>query len=258
MSVILGTIVLITLLWALAMYLLWPKLVFSPVYHEQRDAFHVHPERFRPLEIIRDENLRLEGIAYAPEKPQCTVVYFGGREQDSVALIGKLSVRFPAWRICSFNYRGYGRSEGEPAEKALLEDAVAEVNALKERYGDVIVMGFSLGASVAAFAAARTSVNSLVMVAPFYDLHSLAKRRFVVFPKAALRYRFETGKYLHGVKVPVYIFASETDEIVPVEQARRLGDHAHCLGGYKEFSGYNHAELLWSDPLCEELKKVCP
>lgn len=254
MSVIMAVAVSLLLL-GIGMYLLWKRLVFSPVYHDQRDAFHAHAERFHPLELIRDQNIRLEGIAYAPEAPECTLVYFGGREQDSVALVGKLSESYPEFRIIAFNYRGYGRSEGEPDEKALLEDAVAEVKYLKERYGDVVLAGFSLGASVAAFAASRTEVSALVLIAPFYDLHSLAQNRFVIFPKMAMRYRFETGRYLHGVNAPVHIFVSEDDDIVPIQQARRLRASAPNLGGYKEFSGYNHADILWSDEVVAEMKR---
>lgn len=247
-----GSIVLMGVL----LYRLWPGLVFRPVYHAARDAFHLYPERFHPLSLIRDQSIALEGVVYAPDEARCTLLYFGGREQDSVALVGRLSERFPLCRIVSFNYRGYGRSGGTPTEPKLLDDAVAVTRYVKERYGAVCLMGYSLGASMAAFAASREPVEKLILVAPFYDLHTLARSRFGPIPSWLLRCRFETGRYLNGVEAPVALFAATDDEIVPVEQSRDLKRHVSHLALSKEFSGYNHEELLWSDALRKELEKV--
>ncbi len=236
---------------------LWRRLVFSPVYHAERDAFHLYPERFRGLHPVRDGNVVLEGIVYEPEAPRCTVLYFGGKEQDSVALVGKLSGRFPSWRIAAFNYRGYGRSGGRPSEKALLNDAVFLTEYIRTRYGEVILMGYSLGSSIAAFAASRTEVAQVVMVAPFYDVPSLVRRRVPLLPKWLVCCRFETARYLGGVHAPVTIFASSSDEIVPVKQARALRAKVPVLALYKEYSGYNHAEILGSERFIADVQKVC-
>ncbi len=237
---------------------LWPKLLFSPRLHEERDAFHRRPEHFRPFEEIRDRNVVLEGIVYEPDESDCTLLYFGGKEQDSVALVGKLSDLFPSFRIVSFNYRGYGRSGGNPSEKALLEDAVFLTKKTVRRYGRVFVAGYSLGASVAAFAASREEeVGGLILVAPFYSVPALVRARRVPVPDALVRFRFETARYLGGVKAPVWIFASKDDTLVPAEQSRALKERAHTLVDYKEYSGYNHAEILWSPEFSRDMKEVC-
>lgn len=242
---------------AAVLYFQWPKLVFAPVYYDKRDAFHSHPERFKPLQKIRDENVLLEGIVYLPQNPECTVLYFGGKEQDSVALVGKLSERFARWRIVAFNYRGYGKSGGKPSESVLLEDAVALTNYVKERYGDVVLMGYSLGSSVAAFAASRTTVRHLVLVAPFYDIHSLAKAKFPLLPKWLLRCRFETARYLGGVTAPVSIFASLDDTLVPINQSRALKAKVKHLSLYKEYSGYHHGDILLGHAFKIDCAAVC-
>ena len=251
--IILGSAVLA----GIGLYRLWPRLLFSPVYYAKRDAFHLHPERFKPLQVVRDQNVVLEGVVYAPEQPVCTVLYFGGKEQDSVALVGKLGERFPSWRIAAFNYRGYGLSQGTPTERALLEDAVYIADYIKERYGEIVVMGYSLGASVAAFAASRRPVKALVLVAPFYDVLSLARKRVPGLPQWLIRCRFETARYLGGVHAPVSIFASRDDTLVPIAQSRALKAKAENLAMYKEYSGYNHAEILGSEAFAADVLEVC-
>jgi len=242
---------------ALATYLLWPRLVFAPVHYDKRDAFHEHPERFKPLVLVRSENVALEGIVYTPERPSCTMLYFGGKEQDSVALVGRLSERFPSWRIVAFNYRGYGLSQGKPTEKALLEDAVFIADYVKERYGEIVIMGYSLGSSIAAFVASRTPVSKLVLVAPFYDVPSLVREKVPMLPGWLVRCRFETARYLGGVTAPVYIFASTADTLVPIKQSRALREKANLLAEYKEYSGYNHAEILGSDAFAADVQGIC-
>jgi len=241
----------------IALYLFWPRLVFSPVYYDERDAFHAYPERFRPLEIVRDQNVVLEGIVYEPESPICTVLYFGGKEQDSVALVGKMSEWFPSWRIAAFNYRGYGLSRGEPTEANLLEDAVFLADYVKERYGEIVIMGYSLGASVGAFAASRTDVRHLVLVAPFFDIPSLVRAKVALLPAFLVRCRFDTARYLGGVTAPVTIFAGSGDTLVPIRQSRALRAKVKRLVLYKEYSGYNHADILGSDAFIADVQKVC-
>lgn len=257
MMTILAGVFVILLVAAAALYVLWPHLVFAPVHYDKRDAFHAHPERFRPLQLLREQNVILEGIAFEPDAPVCTVLYFGGKEQDSVALVGKLSERFPRWRILAFNYRGYGLSEGRPDEQALLEDAVHVAKYAKERYGDLVIMGYSLGASIAAFAASRTDVELLLLVAPFYDIHAIAKKRVPLLPEWLVRCKFETARYLGGVQAPVGIFSSRDDTLVPIKQSRALRERVHRLAVYKEYSGYNHEDILGSDAFAADVTEVC-
>lgn len=256
-SIVIAVLLLTVAALAAALYFAWPKLVFAPVYYDERDLFRRMPERFHPLQLLRDENIVLEGIVYTPENPECTVLYFGGREQDGVALVAKLCERFPAWRIVAFNYRGYGLSEGAPSESALLEDAAAIAKAMRTRFGDIVLMGYSLGASVAAFAASRTDTAQLILVAPFYDIHTVVRTRVPGLPKWLLRCRFETARYLGGVTSPVSIFAGTEDTLATLSQSRALREKVHRLAMYKEYSGYNHEEILGGEAFVADVQKVC-
>lgn len=194
---------------------------------------------------------------YEPESPRCTIFYFGGKEQDSVALVGKLSERFPDWRIIAFNYRGYGCSGGRPGERVLLEDAVALVTYAKERFGPLMLMGYSLGGSVAAYAASRTDVTRLILVAPFLRYSLPCAPQGALLSRVADARRFETARFLGGVSAPVSIYASWDDEIVPLEQSLALKEKALLLAVHKVYSGYNHAEILGCERFIADVSKVC-
>jgi len=59
------------------------------------------------------------------------------------------------------------------------------------------------------------------------------------------------------VKAPVYIFAGTGDTVVPIAHVRRLKEKAVHLALYKEYSGYNHAEILGSKAFAADALEVC-
>lgn len=239
------------------MYFLWPRIIFAPTFYDNRARLRDQPERFRMLELPVGRGISLEGVAYAPDSPACTMLFFGGREHDSVALVARLCETFPAWRIVAFNYRGYGRSGGTPTQDDVLADAEQIVRFVETHDGEVMIMGYSLGAAVAAYTAARKAPKKLVLVAPFYDIHSLVKVRIPRWPSWLVRWRFDTATHLSRVSAPVALFASADDTLVPLGQTRALSAHAAHLAVYKVYSGYNHADILGSEAFAADASELC-
>lgn len=254
--VILG-VVLLFIVPAVLFYLLQHKVIFSPKHYTSRQLFAEYPQRYHPVELMVAQRFRLEGIVYEPEeKALATVLYFGGKEQDSANLMGKFSVHYPNVRFISFNYRGYGISEGKPTEKRLHDDALAIYDWAYARYGEIGLAGYSLGSNVAAYVASRRRCPWVVLVAAFDSVVSLAKSKFALLPKWLIRYKFDTVNYVRNIKSPLYLYAAADDAIVPIAHSRLLKSNVLNLAEYKEFSGYNHGELLFSDEVTSELKKV--
>jgi fermentation-respiration switch protein FrsA (DUF1100 family) len=105
-----------------AAWLAQDRLIFFP--QPVGSTAHLPPEA-RPLEIVAADGTRLRGwMRVAAETPAPVVLYFGGNaEEVSWTLADK---RWPReWTIVAINYRGYGGSEGEPSETALVADGLA-------------------------------------------------------------------------------------------------------------------------------------
>src|SRR5690606_32730216 len=72
-----------------------------------------------------------------------------------------------------FNYRGVGKSEGEHDDGiGETDDAVAMVEVMRERYGDLPLWlaGFSFGSFVALRASRRVACAGLILIAPAVNL----------------------------------------------------------------------------------------
>ncbi|MGB5965253.1 MAG: hypothetical protein WBF77_05910 [Sulfurimonadaceae bacterium] len=238
-------------------YLLQHKIIFAPQHYNRRRLFAEFPELYRPLELQVEKGVFLEGVVYEPEEvAKTTMLYFGGREQDSVTLIAKFSLHYPNIRIIAFNYRAYGTSEGEPSEEAFHGDALKIFDYVEEHFETPIVLGYSLGSNVAVHTAVRREVKELLLVATFTSVHALSRAKLRPVPRVFIKHRFETINEIDKITHPFYMFASRDDGFVPIDQPRKLKEKAGDAVDYKEYEGYNHAQLLFSDEVTENITKV--
>jgi pimeloyl-ACP methyl ester carboxylesterase len=186
------------------------------------------------------------------------MLYFGGREQDSVTLIAKFSLHYPTIRIIAFNYRGYGTSGGVPSEEAFHGDALKIFDYVSEHYERPVLLGYSLGSNVAVHVAVRRRPKELILVAAFESVQALSKVKLRPVPRLFIKHRFETINEIDKVTVPFSMYVTSDDGFVPIIQPRKIKAKANetMLVDYKEFEGYNHAQLLFSDEVCENIEKV--
>ena len=98
-------------------------------------------------------------IASRPYEGPKAVVYFGGNAEDVAYTVPELAQLFPDRAVYGMHYRGYSGSSGRPAEAALRSDARALFEWVHARHPDVIVMGRSLGSSLAVQLAAEEPVS---------------------------------------------------------------------------------------------------
>ena len=234
------------------LYLLIVTVLLFFLYYRWQYATLFHPklyrevpfdERFRFLSVTTEDGVKLEGCVYEPVKYKETLLYFGGRGQDSVGLLPKLSECYSDFRIITFNYRGYGKSEGTANEQNMMQDALAVYEKVVKNFGEVTVMGYSLGCSVASLVVAKKSAKKLFLIAPFSSLRSLVKDIYG-FALPMLRFRFDTCANLQKIENDVYIFVSKNDNVVPYKNSKRLYECIGDTSNIVELEGLTHVEVL--------------
>ncbi len=234
-------------------------MIFSPTYHRDEEL----AENCEILSITTDDGIELEGVIYEPENFQNTLLFFGGRSQDSVGLIKKLMLSFENTRIITFNYRSYGTSEGVISEKNILSDSLFIADIVQKNYGDFYILGYSLGSNVSAYVASKKSSLGVFLVGSFDSIASLAKEKFVnrgSFPMMNLsgifRYKFRTREYVENIEAKTYLFVSKSDETTYIQNARNLKEHVKNLVHYEELDDLSHKEILWDSKVLDTIKKV--
>lgn len=231
-------------------------MLFSPVYYREEEALHTYPSAFHGIDLGVESDVKLEGMVYEPQEGFWqTVLYFGGKEQDSVGLLVKLSQHYPNTRFVTFNYRSYGKSMGKPSQANLYGDALDIYEYVHAHYGVDGVMGYSLGSSVASYLSSKRQVPWLVLIGAFDSIKALAMHHYKIHFSFLARHPFNTIEYVKNINAPLYLFVSVDDAIVPIDNARNLSENVKNLVVYKEFSGYNHDEILFSDEVVKALKE---
>ncbi len=249
------------LAWLAALNLFWQDRIIFPR--------HIIPPSagipfYEPTHIIRldiERGGQVEGwfmpVASATtETPAPAVIFFHGNGEiidyldDIVAGYHRLgySVLLP-------EYRGYGRSDGKPSQRAICSDARRFYDALTQRpdvdASRIVFHGRSLGGGVAAQLALERKPAALILQSVFKSVASMAWR--VGAPPFLVRHPFYTDRAVAQLNVPILIFHGTRDEIIPVSHGRRLrrlAPHAVYIeydAGHNDFPGRGREERYWTD-----------
>ena len=226
--------------------------MFHPVKYRQDKL----DGRFTLLSLKARDNTPLEGIVYTPESIKATIFYLGGISQDSVGLVYKLSQCYQEYRIMTFNYRGYGNSEGLPSETSILDDALHVSGLFEKYYGHFSLMGYSFGGCIASFIASRQNASQLILIGTFDSIGHMGKIKYPLVPGFLMRYSFDTASYVQNVDCDTYLIYSRDDDVVYLKSTLVLLEKIKRLVEFKELRGYNHHQLLCCDDTIDFVKKV--
>lgn len=129
------------------------------------------------------------------------------------------------------DYRGYGRSEGQPNEQGTYRDAQAAYEYLTNGAPggralpsqSIIIYGESLGSAVAVDLAAKQAVGGVIIEEAFTSVGDVGQKMFPFLPvRWLVRNKYDTLSKIGRIKAPLLIFHSRDDEIIPFRHAQRL------------------------------------
>lgn len=202
------------------------------------------------LEIDGPDGNRLHGIhipstgEQAGEQP--TILGFGGNAWNAGSLAQYLHDLFPNVDVVAFYYRGYHPSTGRPSAAALLTDApLIHDHILKSLGGEqIVVVGFSLGAGVAAHLASRRPLAGVILVSPFDSLKALAREHYPWAPVGLLlRHHMPAANSIHDLNTPIAIISAERDTIIPSSRTEALRQAVSHLVFERTIAQADHNDL---------------
>src|SRR5699024_9879685 len=145
------------------------------IYHPSKGLWTDPPAAglaFEDVTFDTEDDRQLHGWFVPSDDTSTTVLYFHGNagnisgRLETIKLLHSLGLN-----VFIFDDRGYGKSEGSSSEKGTYRDAAAAWNYLTQSRGidagKIVVMGRSLGGSIAAWLAARKNPAALVIESTF-------------------------------------------------------------------------------------------
>jgi len=260
-----------TLLFLSACALLWVAAGCTSLFFKPGKQFVNDPatRQHAPEDVYfsSSDNVRLHGWYFKTkgEAVGTILVCHGNVENLSTHVKLDLWLIDAGYNLFIFDYRGYGRSEGEPDVKGIHLDAEAAFETLLTKFpppgnDGVIVFGKSLGGAVAVYMVAnsplKNHVKALVLESTFSSYRMIAREKIsgsivgwpFQYPLSFLvNDRYSPVKYIGKISpIPVLILHGTEDPIVPVEQGRALFEAAREPKQYWELPGLGHVKS-WTD-----------
>ena len=188
----------------------------------------------------------LDGLWFTPEAPQGVVLYAHGNAGnlgDQVSLAQYLVQRHQL-AVFLFDYRGYGRSEGNPSVEGILEDGRAARKEVARLAGlapqELILMGQSLGGAVAVALAKEQTPRALILQSTFTSLHAVASFHFPALAFLVGDAEPDSLSALAGIPCPLLLSHGDADATIPFAEGRQLYEAAPGPKTFVTIEGGGH------------------
>ena len=166
--------------------------------------------------------------------------------------------------VLVWDYRGYGRSEGEPSEEGLYMDGRAMWAWLKERAAQdglpASILGKSLGSAIAIQIGIEDQPTSMILDSAFTSMREIVALHAYWVPQALIPKLYESLEKVPGITSPTLLLHGGQDQLVPLSQGESLFEalsapksmHVIPAAGHNDissFSNYHQAILRFmADP----------
>ncbi len=127
--------------------------------------------------------------------------------------------------VFMIDYRGYGKSSGGIESEAQLHtDVMAAWQHIAPQYAGKkrVIVGRSLGATLAAKLATDVHADWVVLVSPFYNLDAMRRDYYPWLPAGLMRYTFASETWLPMVRSPITLIHGDRDDIIAYSHSERL------------------------------------
>jgi len=215
--------------WCATLYFYQEHLIFPGAFIRGPAARHVDPQTIiMPLNLPgggQVESWFQPAPTASAAHPGPAVIFFHGNAelidyQDDITL----GYHQLGYSVLLPEYRGFGRSAGEPSQEGIVEDAVQLYDQLRARPevdpARIIIHGRSLGGGFAAQLALKRRPVALVLESTFTSAAQMAYKYGV--PQFLVKYPLRTDQVLPQLSCPLLLFHGITDTIIPVQHGRRL------------------------------------
>jgi fermentation-respiration switch protein FrsA (DUF1100 family) len=225
-------------------------IAFHPEVYKPGNGW-VKPAAAEDVWFVTSDGNRLHGWFFqsSAKASAATIIYFHGNG-GNVANVGWVGERLAArgYNALIFDYRGYGRSEGQlEDEQGLYADAEAAYQyVLKDRSvppGAIVLYGQSLGTAAVAELATRHECAAIIMESGMSSASDMATAALPWLPRQLhflARNRFDSARKLSTVHCAVLFTHGDPDHTIPTDQGRALFAAANEPKKLLIFAGAGH------------------
>ncbi|MEK7484520.1 MAG: alpha/beta hydrolase [Planctomycetota bacterium] len=232
------------LLFYILLYLLQNTMIFPAT----RDPSLKTPFWIKSVDFQSLDGTALHGWLALQKEPRHvpTILFFHGNAgnlSDREYLIHELA-NVCHWNVFMFDYRGYGRSQGNPSKQGVMQDAESALRTIQGLSeidpNQIFYMGESLGGAIAIELAVKHPPRGLILRSTFARVKDMAPVPVFNF---MLRSNFDSVALIPQVTCPVIFFHGDCDRVIPFKQGQYLYQTAQEPKEFHVLSGADHNDL---------------
>lgn len=241
---------------ALFLWAMFRQFEHSQVYHPSRQVYGDAASLQRPFEDVRfaaGDGVGLHGWFFRADEASARrdwviLQCHGNAGNISGRLMHFQALLASGVSLFAFDYRGYGRSEGEPGEEGTYRDVRAAHEWLVTKgfkAENIIVLGESLGGGIGSKLAMEKTVKALILERTFTSIPDIASELFPFLPVRLLgSIQYDTINRLDRIDAPVLVLHGRDDEIVKYHHGEKLFEAAKEPKMFRELEGGHNDTLI--------------
>lgn len=240
----------------------------SQIYHPTRDIYNPAETLGRTFEEVwlkTSDNVRVHGWYFPANKrdaqrSELAMLLCHGNAGNITGRLGMYEALLETGvNLFTFDYRGYGKSEGKPDEDGTYRDTHAAYDWLRQRGfapEKIIVMGESLGGGVASELAVTEKIGGLILQCTFTSIPDLGAEIFPFLPVRIIgSIKYDTHSRLPEIHVPVMVMHSKGDTLIRHHHAERNFKAANEPKLFVELDGDHNDALDFRDKFVDGIEK---
>lgn len=228
--------------------------------------------------FISKDGIKITYIRIKGEKKSPIIVFCHGNEANMTRNDNQDKIKFLAkagYEVFALDYRGFGKSSGEPDEKGLYSDVNSFISYLNTQYkipdSKIVLWGHSMGSAVVIEVASKREFKGVIAEGAFTGIEDMRDFRishkrngnfmhvFVrdyIFKRLPITQKFASKDKIAKIKSPMLIIHAVNDEMIPVEMGKKLAKLKPDAQTYFSKTG-KHCDYGWQDkPILEFLGKL--
>ena len=188
--------------------------------------------KVKDIDFQSKDGNKLHGWFVASPQAMASLLWFHGNAGNLSHRLDNIQ-RFLSLNlnIFIFDYRGYGKSEGEPDEEGIYIDSLAAYDRILKIEGvsveSLFLFGRSLGGICAVQTALKNPARGLILESVFTSASDMSRKIFPLIPLGwAIRSKLDAISKVPRLALPKLFLHGNRDEIVPFVLGKKLFDAA--------------------------------
>lgn len=233
----------------IAIYVVFGAVLF--IFQKNYVYFPDNQDFISCSEFADSEKLNLDGtrVYYKKNSEKLAIFYHGNAGSACGRAYIKNQFQKLGLSYLIVEYAGYSGDTQKPSKKLLMKD-VENVNKFiaNREFTEIILVGESLGASLAVYHSSIFDVDKLLLISPFYQMVDIAKRSYgVIYPiSLMLTEDYSNSEWMNISQArSVEIIHGDADEIIPIEHSKKLFEEIKIKNKkFVEIVGAHHNNMF--------------